>query len=122
MVLLRALGWLLLALALGAVVYDCLNLWSDGAFHLLALGDIWSRLDLGSLNAVERDLRSMLSGVLWNGLLLPVLQIPALPAFVFVGMLCLWFSRRIGGRGADETKEDRKKKRGRKREGRGEKS
>ncbi len=38
MVLFRALGWLLLALAVGAVVYDCLTWWSEGAFRLLARG------------------------------------------------------------------------------------
>ncbi len=103
MVLLRGLGWLLLALALGAVVYDCLNWWSEGAFHLLAVGEIWSRLDLGSFDAVEKGLRSVLSGILWTDLLSPVLKTPALPTFVVMGVLCLWLSRRIGGRGADET-------------------
>lgn len=103
MVLLRALGWLLLALALGAVVYDGLNWWFDGAFRLLTLGDIWSRLDLGSFNAVEKGLRGALSGVLWTGLVSPLLKAPALPAFVVGGALCLWLGGRIGGRGAADT-------------------
>lgn len=96
MVQLRALGWLLLALALGVVVHDCLSLWSDGAFRLLTLGGLWSRLDPGSLGAVERALRHALSGVLWTGALLPVLTIPALPAFAVGGVLCLWLGRRMG--------------------------
>ena len=94
MVLFRALGWLLLALAVGAVVYDGLNWWSDGALRLLALGELWSRVDLASLNAFQQDL----SGALWTQLLLPILKVPALPAFVIAGVLFLWFGRRIGSR------------------------
>ncbi len=101
MVQLRALGWLLLALAIGAIVHDCLNWWFDGPFRLLSLGDIWSRLDLGSLNAVERALRRPFSGVLWTGILSPILSIPALPAFGGGGMLCLW----LGGRGGGQAGE-----------------
>ena len=50
MVLFRALGWLLLAMAVGAVVYDGLVWWSEGVLRLLPLGELWSRLDLDSLN------------------------------------------------------------------------
>jgi hypothetical protein len=103
MVLFRALGWALLALAVGAVVYDCLTWWSDGAFRLLALGDVWSRLDLGSLAAVQAWLERTLSGVLWTSFLLPILKIPALPTFVVVGLLCLWLGRRLGRRGTAEA-------------------
>jgi hypothetical protein len=94
MVLFRALGWVLLASAVGAVVFDGLNWWSDGAFHLLALGDLWSRLDLASLTALQHDL----SATVWTGVLLPILRVPALPTFVIAGVLFLWFGRRIGSR------------------------
>jgi len=93
MVLFRAFGWVLLALAVGAVVHDALNWWSDGGFRLLALGELWSRLDLASLDAVQRDL----SGV-WSRFLLPLLRVPALPAFVIGGVIFLWLGRRIGSR------------------------
>ena len=94
MVLFRALGWVLLALAVGAVVYDGLAWWSDGAFRLLALGDLWSRVDLGSLNELQQDV----SGAVWSRLLVPILRVPALPAFVIAGVLFLWLGRRIGSR------------------------
>jgi len=103
MVVFRALGWGLLALAVGAVVHDLLTWWSDGAFHVLALGELWSRLDLGSLMAVQAHLQHSLSGVLWAGFLGPVLEVPALPAFVVAGLLCLWVGRRLGRRGAAEA-------------------
>jgi hypothetical protein len=94
MVLFRALGWVLLALAVGAIIYDGLTWWSDGALRLLALGELWSRVDLASLNAIQRDL----SGALWTQLLLPVLRVPALAAFVIAGVLFLWLGRRVGSR------------------------
>lgn len=94
MVLFRALGWILLALAVGAVVYDGLAWWSDGVFHLLALGDLWSRVDLASLHALQRDV----SGAVWSRLLLPILRVPALAAFVIGGVIFLWLGRRIGSR------------------------
>jgi len=94
MVLFRALGWVLLALAVGAVVFDGLNWWSDGAFHLLALGDLWSRFDLASLTAFQRDL----GATVWTRVLLPILRVPALPALVIAGVLFLWFGRRVGSR------------------------
>lgn len=103
MVLFRAVGWLLLALALGAIVHDCLGWWSEGAFRMLALDGLWSRLDPGSLRAVQAGLQGTVSGLLWTVLLQPLLTIPALPAFVIGGVLCLWFGGRIGSRGADET-------------------
>lgn len=94
MVLFRALGWVLLALGVGAVVFDGLSWWSDGVFHPLVLGDLWSRLDLASLTAFQHDL----SATVWKRLLLPILRVPALPAFVIAGVLFLWFGRRIGSR------------------------
>ena len=94
MVMFRTLGWLLLAMAVGAVVHDGLSWWSEGAFRLLALGDLWSRLDLASLNALQRDV----SGAVWTQLLLPILRLPALAAFMIAGVIFLWLGRRIGSR------------------------
>src|SRR5262245_27865767 len=94
MVLFRALGWILLALAIGAVVFDGRSWWSDGVFRLLALGDLWSRVDLGSLNALQQDV----SGAVWSRLLVPILRVPALATFVISGVLFLWLGRRVGSR------------------------
>jgi hypothetical protein len=112
MVLFRALGWVLLALAVGAVVYDGLAWWSDGGLRLLALGDLWSRIDLGSLNALQHDV----SGAVWSRLLLPILRVPALPAFVIAGVIFLWLGRRIGSRAEPSflggTRPPRRRRRG----------
>jgi len=98
MVLFRALGWLLLAMAVGAVVYDGLIWWSEGALRLLPLGELWSRLDLDSLNRAQSAVQRHLSVGLWTWLVLPILTLPALPMFLIAGTLFLWLGRRIGSR------------------------
>src|SRR5262249_50755423 len=98
MVLFRALGWILLAMAVGAIVYDCLSWWSEGAFRLLALGDLWSRLDFGSLNHAQSAVQRHLSTALWSWVAAPILRLPALPIFVMAGVIFLWIGRRIGSR------------------------
>ncbi|MCW5734574.1 MAG: hypothetical protein KIS73_10630 [Enhydrobacter sp.] len=103
MVLFRALGWLLLALGAGVVVHDGLSWWSEGVFRMLDMGGLWSRLDLGSLRAVQAGLQDVLSGVLWTGLVLPILGIPALVAFVAGGVVCLWLGGRTGDRSVEAS-------------------
>src|SRR5258708_26069777 len=100
MVLFRALGWLLLAMAVGAVVYDGLAWWSEGVLRLLPLGELWSRLDLDSMNRTQSAVQRHLSVGLWNWLALPILRLPALPMFVIAGTIFLWLGRRIGSRAA----------------------
>jgi len=95
MVVFRVLGWLLLAMAVAAVVHDCLAWWTEGTFHLLGLGDLWSHLDVRSLGDVQTTLQRHLSGSLWNWLLRPVLMIPALPAFLILGTIFLWLGGRV---------------------------
>ena len=98
MVLFRALGWLLLAMAVGAVVYDGLAWWSEGVLRLLPLGELWSRLDLDSLNRAQSAVQRHLSVGLWTWVVLPILTLPALPMFLIAGTLFLWLGRRIGSR------------------------
>jgi hypothetical protein len=98
MVLFRALGWLLLAMAIGAVVYDGLVWWSEGVLRLLPLGELWSRVDLDSLNHAQSAVQRHLSAGLWNWIVSPLLKLPALPMFVIAGVVFLWLGRRIGSR------------------------
>ena len=96
MVVFRVLGWLLLAMAVAAVVHDCLAWWTEGTFHLLGLGDLWSHLDVRSLSDVQTAIQRHLSVSLWNWLVQPVLMIPALPAFLVLGTVFLWLGGRVG--------------------------
>jgi len=94
MVLIRALGWLLLAMAVAAMVYDGLAWWSEGTFRLVSLGDLWSRLEMGSLNAFQTTVERRVSVSLWSRILQPALRVSALPVFVGFGLVFLWLGRR----------------------------
>ncbi len=98
MVLFRALGWLLLALGVAALVNDCLSWWSEGTFRLLTLAELWSRVDFGSLHAAQGVLATHARGIGWNWIVTPVLHMPALPSFVIAGVFFLWLGRRVGSR------------------------
>jgi len=95
MVLFRALGWLCLAMAVAAIVNDCLAWWSEGVFRLLSLGELWARLDFGSLRQSEAAVRHF-SSRLWDIVVAPLLGLPALPIFTMAGVILLWVGRRIG--------------------------
>ena len=98
MVLFRALGWLLLALAVAAIVHDGLMWWSEGAFRLLPLGELWSRVDFSSLQVVQTAIQLHMSSALWVWVLAPFLKTPALPAFTILGVFFLWVGRRVDSR------------------------
>lgn len=100
MVVFRGLGWLLLALAVAAIVHDGLTWWSEGSFRLLGLGDLWSHLDMRSLGDAQTAVQRNVSAALWNWIVRPILMIPALPAFLALGLLFLWLGNR--GSGDDE--------------------
>ena len=97
MVVIRGLGWLLLALAVAAIVHDGLAWWSEGSFRLLGLGDLWSHLDVRSLSEAQSVVQRHLSAALWTWIVRPVLMIPALPAFLALGLLLLWLGNRSAG-------------------------
>jgi hypothetical protein len=89
----RALGWLLLAAAVVVAVRDLLAWWSDGSFHFMRLGELWARLDVASLSSVQATLQGHLSVSLWVWIVRPVLAVPALVAFLVVGIVLLWLGR-----------------------------
>ncbi|MBS0519561.1 MAG: hypothetical protein JSR90_12785 [Proteobacteria bacterium] len=98
MVLFRALGWVLLAAAIAALVNDCLAWWSEGAFRLLTLGELWGRLSLDSLRHAQEGLEGLLAGRLWRYIGQPLLKLPAVPVFALGGLFLLWIGRRNSGR------------------------
>lgn len=95
----RALGWILLAMAVAVVVHDALSWWTGGALQLMGLGDLWSLLDVRSLNDAQAATQRYLSADLWNWTVVPVLLVPALLAFLVLGLLFLWLGNRGGSEG-----------------------
>jgi hypothetical protein len=98
MVVFRALGWLFLALAVAVIVHDLLTWWSEGAYPFSTLGSLWSHLDPTSLGNTQTSARRHLSGVLWTWMMRPLLTVPAVPAFLVLGLVLVWIGRRDSGR------------------------
>lgn len=97
MVVFRALGWLLLAMAVAAIVHDMLAWWTEGSFRLIGLGDLWSHLDMRSLADAQTAVQRHVSSALWFWLVRPILMVPALPAFLVLGLFFLWLGSRSRG-------------------------
>jgi hypothetical protein len=89
----RALGWLFLAMAVAVAVRDLLAWWTEGGVHLVSLGELWSRLDVASLGSVRTAVQRHLSPSLWAWIVRPVLAVPALVAFLALGVALLWLGR-----------------------------
>ncbi|MBL0898371.1 MAG: hypothetical protein IBJ17_06695 [Reyranella sp.] len=98
MVAFRGLGWLLLALAVAVIVHDLLTWLSEGRYPFATLGSLWSHVDPSSLGNTQTSMRRYLGGGLWTWILRPLLAIPAVPAFLILGLLLLWIGRRDTGR------------------------
>jgi hypothetical protein len=98
MVVFRAIGWLLLAMAVAAIVHDALAWWTEGSFQLLGLGDLWAHLDMRSLSDAQAAIQRGVSSALWFWIVRPLLMIPVLPAFLVLGLLFLWLGNRGGSR------------------------
>lgn len=96
----RALGWLLLAIAVAVTVHDLLSWWSEGRFPLSGLGSLWSNLDPGSLGDARATVGLQLSGTLWNWTVRPLLSVPAAPVFLVLGVVFLWLGDRREGQRA----------------------
>jgi hypothetical protein len=99
MLLVRSLGWLLLALAVAVGVNDILAWWAEAHLHLLSLGELWSKLEPGSLENTQRNVQRFANPGLWSWLARPVLAVPAIPVFLAIGLLLLWVGNRGDGRG-----------------------
>jgi hypothetical protein len=93
-VLYRALGWLFFAMAVAVAVRDALAWWTDRAFHLAGLGELWSQLDVASLSSAQTAIQRHLSVSLWVWIVRPVLAVPALVGFLAAGLFLMWLGRR----------------------------
>lgn len=92
----RALGWLLLAMAVAAFVHDGLTWWAEGSLHLLRIGDLWSHLDVRSFSDAQAAVQRNLSTFAWRWLFRPLMAVPVLPGCLALGLLFLWLGGRTG--------------------------
>ena len=89
----RVIGWLLLIGAAITLGLDILAWYYTGTFKLSAAGELWYRLDRGSLNLVQAVIQRYISPRLWDPVIQSVLQLYALVVLAMPGFLLLWVFR-----------------------------
>jgi hypothetical protein len=73
----RAVGWVLVCLAVAALGYEVLLATAGGTWRMIAAGELWYALDPGSLNFAQAITQRYLHPALWDPVLQSVLTWPA---------------------------------------------
>jgi hypothetical protein len=73
----RAVGWVLVCLAVAALGYEVLLATASGTWRMIAVGELWYTLDRGSLNFTQAITQRYLHPVLWDPILQSALTWPA---------------------------------------------
>ncbi len=98
----RIIGWSLLGLALILIGHEALNALEGEPYRLIALGELWFRIDqaLGtaSLNISQAVIQRYVWSWLWEGIIQPVLTAPAWVVFGIPGLVLAWLCRDRGPR------------------------
>jgi ABC-type phosphate transport system permease subunit len=92
--LLRFLGLLLLALAFIFVIYDGMKSIADRNFYATAVGQFWTEVHVGSLQAAQTSVERNISSTLWNLAISPILEQPAAAIFAIFGVLLIVLGRK----------------------------
>ena len=77
----RIVGGILMALALIALGADALASFEQGGLAVAALGELWFRLDPGSLNLMQAVVQRYLWPGLWDLVIVAILRLPAIAVF-----------------------------------------
>jgi hypothetical protein len=73
----RAVGWVLVCLAVAALGYEVLLVRAGGTWRMIAAGELWYALDRNSLNLAQAITQRYLHPALWDPILQSVLTWPA---------------------------------------------
>lgn len=94
MIVLRILGYVLLLAGITALGAEVLNSIEAGAWTILTGGEIWARIDLPSLNALQAGLERHIDPFLWDPILLNILLAPAWLVLGLPGLILILVARR----------------------------
>ncbi len=90
----RLLGYLLILAAVVTLVWDAVILLISGQWSFLTLGELWYRLDPGSLNTLQAGIQRNLHPWLWDFGLQPLITWPAVAVLGVLGALLAAVFRR----------------------------
>ena len=98
----RVTGRVLLAFALILICHETVNALEGEGYRLIAVGEIWFRLDqaigTASLNVSQAVIQRYVWAWLWEGIIQNILITPAWLVFGLPGIALIWFCRNRGRR------------------------
>lgn len=94
----RVLGWIIVVLGLVVLGRDLIGWIDTHRFDPVALGELWSEFDRGSLDFAESTIRFHVAATLWDPVITTVLWCWASPFFIVVGGALVMACRRREGR------------------------
>ncbi len=89
-VIVRIVGWLLLIAALVLLGLDLLDFYRMKSFEPMAAGQVWFRIDVGSLNLAQAVVQRYLHPAVWDPAIAWVLTQPAFAVVGLPGLLLAW--------------------------------
>ncbi len=89
----RVLGLLFCLAALAVLGWDLWRLIAGEGFALTALGRVWFEIAPTSLQMLQPAIERHLAPWLWQDLIFPLLQWPAVAVLGVPGLLLLWLGR-----------------------------
>ena len=98
MVVGRAIGWLLIALAIAVAGHEAILSLEAGGYRPFAFGELWSKIDTASLNLLQAVIQRYVWPWLWDGVIVQVLLLPAWVVLGVPGLVVAWFFRHRYGR------------------------
>jgi hypothetical protein len=90
----RLVGWLFIIAALVAEGRDVWGLWDTGHYQVSALGQLWAEVNRNSLLLLQPAIQRHVAAGLWDWVIFPVLQWPAVVTLAVPGVLLVWLFRR----------------------------
>ncbi len=89
------LGWFFMLAALAVALWEILGRDPDKGFQFRPAGELWYRIDVGSLNLVQAVIERYVWPPLWDPVLTSLLQLPAtvVPAVPGLALLVLCHTR-----------------------------
>lgn len=76
------------------LVDDSITALQTGSFRLVAAGELWYRLDAGSLNLLQSVVQRYISVWVWDTIFVPVLLAPALVVLFVPSAILLLLTRK----------------------------
>jgi hypothetical protein len=92
--LVRLLGLIVLAAALGLAGYDTRSSFADGAIHTTKFGDVWFALHPNSLLLLQPAIERHVAVWLWDPVMLSILTAPTWLVLGVIGIILILLGRK----------------------------